>query len=141
MSKKSQAQSVKDSVIVAETLNNLVTICKTVNFSDSMVQKLGPFYKAAPYIIYRGDDKKREWKDFANYQNLEEKKGVDNVCLRINNSINQDSGYTITRYFTEKESEGTWHILEIKYLKKKVVKKAAFAFLKIGSRYGLGDID
>ncbi len=32
------------------------------------------FYKAAPYIIYRGSDKKRAWKDFANYSIGEEKK-------------------------------------------------------------------
>ncbi len=35
---------------------------------------LGMYYKAAPYIVYRGDDKQRSWKDFANYNNADEKK-------------------------------------------------------------------
>lgn len=35
---------------------------------------MGTFYKAARYIIYRGDDKNRNWKDFANYNKADEKK-------------------------------------------------------------------
>ena len=99
------------------------------------------FYKAAPYIIYRGSDEKRAWKDFANYSIAEEKKGVDAVCIRINESVNRDSSYRIVKYVTEKESEGKWHILMMSYIKNGAEKKTAFAFLKIGNRFGLGDID
>lgn len=137
-----KAQNTKaDSAAVATTLKTLLTICKTVDFTDTKTTELGMFYKAAPYIIYRGDDKARAWKDFANYTNADEKKGVDAVCIRINESVNRDSSFTIKKYFTEKESEGTWHVLMINYNKKGVAKKAAFAFLKIGKRFGLGDID
>lgn len=130
-----------DSTAVVTTLKTLLTICKTVDFTDAKTRELGTFYKAAPYIIYRGDNKARAWKDFANYNNEEEKKGVDAVCFRINESVNRDSSFTIEKYFTEKESEGTWHVLTVNYTKKGVAKKAAFAFLKIGKRFGLGDID
>ena len=113
-----------------------------VDFADPKVTKLGTFYKAAPYIVYRGDDKARAWKVMSDYTNEYEKKGVDDVCDRMNRTANQDStGYRITKYFTEKESEGTWHILMVSYKKKGVEKSAAFAFLKIGNRFGLGDID
>jgi hypothetical protein len=130
-----------DSTAVATTLKTLLTICKTVDFTDPKTSELGMFYKAAPYIIYRGDDKARSWKDFANYNNPVEKEGVDAVCIRINESVNRDSSFTIEKYVTKKESEGTWYVLMIKYTKKGVAKKAAFAFLKIGKRFGLGDID
>jgi hypothetical protein len=138
-----KAQPAKtDSVQVAKTLHELLLICRSVNFADPQVTKLGAFYKAAPYIVYRGDDKKRAWKVMSDYTNEYEKKGVDDVCERINRTANQDSsGYKIIKYFTEKESEGTWHVLMVSYKKKGVEKTAAYAFLKIGNKFGLGDID
>ncbi len=137
-----KAQNTKaDSTALAGTLTTLLTICKSVDFGDPKTSELGMFYKAAPYIVYRGDDKKRAWKVFANYSNEEEKKGVDAVCTRINETVNRDSSYKIIKYFTEKESEGTWHILMLSYTKKGTEKRIAFAFLKIGTRFGLGDID
>jgi hypothetical protein len=135
------SQSVADSAKVATTLQALFHICKTIDFTDPQINELGTFYKAAPYIIYRGEDKKRAWKDFANYKQPSEKEGVDNICFRINGSVNQDSLYKITRYFTQKETEGTWHILLISWQKKGIPKETAFAFLKINNRFGLGDID
>ena len=138
-----KAQTPKaDSAQVAKTLHELLLICRSVNFADPKVKQFGTFYKAAPYIVYRGDDKKRAWKVMSDYTNEYEKRGVDDVCERINRTANQDSsGYRITKYFTEKESEGTWHVLTVSYKKKGVEKTAAFAFLKIGNRFGLGDID
>ena len=137
-----KAQNAKaDSTAVATTLKSLLSICKNVDFGDPKTTELGTFYKAAPYIVYRGDDKKRAWKVFVNYSTAEEKKGVDEICLRINGSVNKDSSYKIIKYFTEKESEGTWHVLMVSYKKNGIEKKSAFAFLKIGNQFGLGDID
>lgn len=139
----SQAQTTKaDSLQLAKTLHELLLICRTVDFADPKVTKLGAFYKAAPYVVYRGDDKKRAWKVMSDYTNDYEKKGVDDICERINRTANQDtSGYKIIKYFTEKESEGIWHILVVTYKKKGVEKTAAYAFIKIGNKFGLGDID
>lgn len=137
-----KAQTINpDSAAIAKTLNELLTICRTVDFADPKVREMGTFYKAAPYIIYRGDDKSRSWKDFANYSNEAEKEGVDQVCLKINNSVNQDTAYKILAYRTKKESEGIWYALEISYVRKGVSKKATYAFLKVNGRFGLGDID
>jgi hypothetical protein len=134
-------QKAKDSAEVANTLKTLLSICRNINFADPKTKDSGTFYKAAQYIVYRGEDKNRAWKDFAVYQDPEEKKGVDGICYKINSSVNQDSNYRIAKYITEKESEGTWHILLVSYRKKGVEKKAAYAFLKIRGRFGLGDID
>ena len=131
-----------DSLQLAKTLHELLTLCKTVNFADPKVSELGTFYNAAQYIVYRGDDKKRAWKVFADYTKADEKKAVDEVCEHINRTANQDSiGYKIIKYFTETESEGTWHVLMVTYKKKGVEKTTAYAFLKIGNKFGLGDID
>ena len=130
-----------DSLSAAKVLGELITICRTVDFADPKVSELGIFYKAAPYIIYRGPDKIRAWKDFTNYSNESEKKGVDEVCQHINGTVNRDSSYRIIKYFTERESEGIWHLLQFSYNKKGIDKNIIFAFLKIDNRFGLGDID
>jgi len=131
-----------DSTKAATTLSKLLSVCKNIDFTDPKTQSLGTFYKAAPYIIYRGEkDKARRWKDFAKYNNEEEKKGVDEICLKINGGVNQDPNWKIIKYSTEKESEGTWHVLIVSYVRKGVAKQTAFAFLKIKSQFGLGDID
>lgn len=133
--------SKSDSASVASTLKSLLAICKNVDFGDPKTTGLGMFYNAAQYIVYRGEDKQRAWKAFADYHKAEDKKGVDEICTRINRTVNQDSNYTIIKYFTEKESEGTWHVLMISYTLNGNEKKIAFAFLKLRNRFGLGDID
>ncbi len=130
-----------DSAAVANTFKDLLAVSKNVDFADPKTTELGTFYKAAGYVVYRGDDKGRAWKTFANYKNADEKKGVDEVCAKINQTVNQDNNYKITKYSTEKESEGVWHILYVSYKKNGAKKNALFAFLKIGNHYGLGDID
>lgn len=138
---KAQANKA-DSAQVAKTLHELLKICRSVDFADPKVIQLGTFYKAAPYIVYRGDDEKRAWKVMSDYKNEYEKKGVDDICERINRTANRDSaGYKITRYITKKESEGIWNVLMVSYKIKGVERTAAFAFLKIGNKFGLGDID
>ena len=134
-------QAQEDSSGVANTLKTLAALCKNVDFSDPKTISSGTFYKAAPYILYRGEDKSRAWKDFADYSNPEEKKGVDEVCIKINRTINKDSAYRVVRFFREKESEGLWLVLEIAYARNGTEKKALFAFLYVKGRYGLGDID
>ncbi len=130
-----------DSATLAKTFNELTELCKNVDFTDPKSFELGYFYKAAPYIVYRGEDAKRKWKTAADYSKSEDKTGVDAVCEKINQTVNQDKNYKIVQYFTEKESEGTWHVLMVTFIKKSVEKKAAFAFLNINGKFLLGDID
>lgn len=130
-----------DSLKLIKAFNDLLSICKNVNFADLNVINPGTFSKAAPYIVYRGNDKKRSWKDVANYFNAEEKKRVDEVCNKINNGINRDSSFRVIKYFTETESEGKWHVLLVSYTAKGKSRQSAFAFLKIKNRFALGDID
>lgn len=142
MAMMAQKKRSADSTAIAKVLDTLASIAKNVNFSDPQVREQGYFYKAAPYIIYRGENAKRKWKAFCNYKLAEDNQGVNSICERFNRTINQSNSYTILSYFTETESEGTWHGLEVAYTNKKgKQKKIVFAFLKIGKRFGLGDID
>lgn len=139
---RSNAQESKDdSTKVVNTFRQLLSICKNANLSDNQSFNKGPFAKAAKYFIYRGDDKKRAWKEFSNYNNAEDRENIDKACFRINRTINQASTYKIIKYFTKTESEGKWHAIVVSYKKNGKDKEALFAFLKIGSRFGLGDID
>ncbi len=136
-----KAQNKKaDSVMTVNTLKVLVAICKNaVIVADS--NKALNYAKAASRILRRSEDKKLDWKRYSDYDDSYDKKQVDEICNRINQFINIDSNYRIIQYFTKKKSEGTWHALIISYKAGGVEKKAVFAFLKIGSRFGLGGFD
>jgi hypothetical protein len=126
-----------DSLAVVKTLRSLLVAAKNENRNPNV-----RFYKAAPYIVYRGEnDKAHAWKTFVNYKIAADRKLVDETCMEINETINMDPNYKISKYSTEKESEGVWHVLSITYLKNGAAKNINFAFLKIGNRFGLGDID
>jgi len=130
-----------DSAAVAKTLRELLSICKNVDFADPKTTDLGTFYKAAPYIVYRGDDATRKWKDFTDYSKEDEKKQVNEICYRINGSVNQDDHYEFVQYVTQTESEGKWCAIIVSFTKKGKQQKLLFAFLKIKGRFALGDID
>ena len=138
-----KAQNKKaDSAAVAATFKKIWAACKATVPEDPQIKIRGRFYKAAPYIVYRGADKARAWKDFVHYDNKEEREETDAICKKLNRIVNTEgSNYSMVQYFTEKESEGTWQVLIVSYTVDGTAKKAAFAFLKIGNRIGLGDID
>ena len=131
----------QDSSKVAQRLTELLSICRNVDFSDPKTSSLGLFYKAAPYIVYQGDDEARRWKSVTNYSKPDEKEQVDIICTRINQSINQDTAYRITRFVTNKECEGIWNLVYVSYKKDGRNRNITFAFLKIGKTYAIGDID
>jgi len=137
-----KAQNKKaDSLMIVKTLKTILAACKDENTNDPKLKTEGRFYKAAPYIVYRGNDKKRAWKDFVNYADKDEKDETDGICKRISRTIATDDNYKIIKYFTEKESEGVWNVLVVSCKVDGAEKKLAMAFLKIGNKFGLGDID
>jgi hypothetical protein len=136
-----KAQRKADSALAVKTFQLLLAACKKADITSTREKATDGFFRAAPYIAYRGSDKKRAWKTFANYRKAEDKQAVDEVCTRINETVNRDSSYRIVKYLTQKESEGDWHVLMVQYNDSGVERGAIFAFLKIGKRLGLGDID
>jgi hypothetical protein len=92
---------------------------------------------AADYIVYRGSDETRKWKDTYDYDNETERYQVEQTCGRISSYLELAPDFVFREFKKDKESEGTWHIWEVLFGNKKVY----FALLKIKGRYCLGDID
>jgi hypothetical protein len=115
--------------IVGDRLQKLFVLCFTDNYKT-----------AAKYIVYRGDDTSRNWKDVYNFYNEQEKKAVIDVCTRIKGYLETGGDYELTDYTEKEESEGTWYTWLVEF-QKGDKKKVYFSFLKIGKRYALGDID
>lgn len=92
------------------------------------------------YVVYRGSDVKRKWKDVCQLTSTEERRYVRSVMGRIKNNFLPYT-YELLTYHTEKESEGLWHVWEVKFVQHGEEKRAHFAFLKVKNRYALGDID
>jgi hypothetical protein len=129
-----------DSARVIKELEEFIGFCKKID-GEHTEHNDKYFKKAAAYVIYRGGDVKRKWKDFIDVKNKREMTEVESICFRMRNSVAKDPSYKITGYKTDEESEGVWHIVYVDYTQDGVAKKAIFAFLKINNRFGIGDID
>ena len=114
---------------VGERLQKLFVLSFTDNYKT-----------AAKYIVYRGDDTARAWKDVYNYYNEDEKKAVIEICKRIKNYLETGGDYELSEFTEDEESEGTWYTWLVEF-QKGDKRKVYFSFLKIGKRYALGDID
>ena len=96
---------------------------------------------AAAAIVYRGDDEARRWKAVSNYEAADEKRHVDQVCREIRNLLAGSDSYDWGEYLEETESEGTWHVQAVQFVKGLQRQERHFAFLMIGEAFALGDID
>jgi hypothetical protein len=114
---------------VGVKLQKLFVLCFTDNYKT-----------AAKYIVYRGDDTSRIWKDVYNYSNEQEKKAVIEVCSRIKHYLEEGGDYELADFTEKEESEGMWYTWLVEF-SKGPSQKVYFSFLKIGKRYALGDID
>jgi hypothetical protein len=123
-----RAQS--DSAKVARAFQQLVDACKAKDKAT-----------AAKYILYTGNDKKKAFKTFVNFNTKEGKEIVDEWCRIIKRDIMEFEKYEITGFEVEKESEGTWYILKLSCTSDGEVTTMGVAFLKVNGKFGLGDID
>lgn len=96
----------------------------------------GDMAKAAPFWAYTGNDKAKKYKAIATAEDTDR---VSAACGQLTRLEGDAAGFEATGYKTEKESEGTWHILEIKG--KKSGKEGMAGFLEIDGKYVIGDID
>lgn len=126
---------------VKESLKNLIDICNNAE-NDPNAKEMGMFYRAAPYIVYRGVDEKRRWKDVSDYSSPDERLYVDVLCQRVKRTFLPTTAYRFGTFQMEIESEGVWYSWEVIYQSKtEKERKAIFSFLNIKGKYALGDID
>ena len=92
------------------------------------------------YVVYRGSDEKRKWKDVCQLTSTDERRYVRSVMGRIKNNFSPFT-YELVSYHSRQESEGLWHVWEVKFVQHGEEKHAHFAFLKVKGVYALGDIE
>ncbi|MCH8904911.1 MAG: hypothetical protein IIA45_13475 [Bacteroidetes bacterium] len=135
-----QEQNV-DSIHVNKALNDLFTICEEADSSRQEFIDKGLFYKAAPMVVYRGKNKKRRWKDVANYSEPKEKEAVDAVCLWIKEAVTISSDITMGKFKIHEESIGILYVQQVTFIINDKENKTYFTFLKIGDQFALSEID
>jgi hypothetical protein len=123
----------RDDVITA--VKELKTACATPDFA------LAPriYGKAARLIAYIGEDRARKYKEAVDYTKEEDQRGVDQICERINNKIGPIDSWG--ELMTRKKRGDSWYAIEVQHEKKGRPKKNIFAFVEIGGKLYLGDID
>jgi hypothetical protein len=99
------------------------------------------YASACKYMVYRGEDKQRRWKDWLDENNADEFKDSKQICLRIKSYLMECPEYEFKNFSTETESEGEWCIWQVEFCISGKTKTQYFAFLKIKGKYCLGDID
>jgi hypothetical protein len=95
---------------------------------------------AAPFVVYRGKDPARRWKDVSNYADEEEAKHVDAVFQRAWNLLVRGTPRFL-EFRSEKESEGTWLVWTVAFGEGDGATKAELACLEVKGTIALGDID
>jgi hypothetical protein len=101
----------------------------------------GDMEMAAPYFVYRGPDKTREWKDTLRAEDPVEKGAAREICRRIKGYLDEGQSYSFGEVKVEREREGEWHALEVTFQQGDKTKKATFAFLLVKGQFSIGDID
>jgi hypothetical protein len=124
------AQRKADSLAVTKTFNALLQACKA-----------GDGAKASLYILNTRSESDRAYKTFADYSDPNDKEAVDKWMKVINRDILGAQQYQVKMYVTNKESEGVWHILMLSCKANGKTYTIGAAFLKVGDKFGLGDLD
>ncbi len=105
------------------------------------VVETGKSFELANYVVYRGEEESRKWKDHCNYKAPNEKHQIQNLHQKIVDRYIPYK-YEFVKFTSQKESEGEWLVWEMNfYTGDKEPKKVYFAFLKVNGNYLLGDID
>ena len=99
----------------------------------------------APLVVAYGGDADRRWRAPADLARPVEARAVQDALdelRRILSAVSRDDGfgYTVEEFVVERESEGEWHALRVRFHDAAQTEILA-AFLPIGGAMLLGDID
>jgi len=118
---------------VVQALDNLMALAST---RETTIEQF------APFIIARGEDDNREWKEPADPSRPDERLFVESALASVRYLMEASRGdYEIEGYESEDESEGEWNVLHVRFDTHEMEERRSFAFLPIGETFLLGDID
>lgn len=124
-----------DRAEIITVVKNLKAACGQPDFTKSPAV----YAKAAALIAYMGPDKTRKYMEPVNYTTAEDQKGVESVCNRINSLIGDIHTWGAVQTRTKRRI--TWHAITFRHTIKNKEKENLFAFVEIGGKLYLGDID
>lgn len=100
----------------------------------------GDVEKASSYIVYRGKDTTRSWKDVLHYKDPGDRKEAERVCKLLSQFLTKTgSHYQYQLYLYDKF--GPWYVWNLSYDSGGNTPSVSFAFRKIGNAFCLADID
>ena len=115
---------------VKDMAANILSFCKTNNFA-----------KAAEFIAYHGNDKKRDNTDHYNYTVREEKLKVNRICRKIKSLQLLSSSFEFEKVEIVKVKSVKHYSMKIKFKSGKQTIGIKFLFVNVKGKYLLSDID
>ncbi len=130
-----------DSAGTARVFEQVLAACKARYPPQELTDE--DYRRAAPLFIFRSanTDRKKPWKTFCDPMDNAHLTYVQSEAFTIAQVFDTGSRYKIEKYECERQSEGEWHVLTVVVKDSVDWKTVIFAFLRVGGRYGLGDID
>jgi hypothetical protein len=104
--------------------------------------KVGDCAAMAPLLALRQSNTDQDWKRGMRYDTPTERAAVDKQCAQLQVIMTGLKAHTYKEFAQEKESEGEWNIWTVEMLYEDGSQEdRAFAFLRNGNGFILGDID
>jgi hypothetical protein len=116
---------------IKEVLNQILTFAKA-----------GDCAGMAPMLAYHEGKGSDTWHRGLNYEVLEEQLAAEKECAKLQVIVTGLQNHTFQEFATAQEAEGEWLVWKVKLqYQGEETDERAFAFLKVGDSYLLGDID
>lgn len=119
-----------DSAEIAKRYQAFIEVASDLSDTQKIegdVAEFRLFTKAAPFVLYVGEDSTRAWKDVTGYKSFEDRDMVDALCLTANATVIADPKHKILSYAKEKDEDGTWYVLEVSYVLGETEEKVSLA--------------
>lgn len=104
--------------------------------------RAGNVVDLASYVAYKGNDKTRSLKVLADPDIEDDNAYLQRIIKRISRYGEGAEGYSLSSFYVETDSDGTWFVWEVIFNKKVDRKICYFRFFALENRkLVLGDID